>query len=229
MAFKRISTPPSFAKGEELTRDLVGIGINLSGEGHPANIEDTLVAASLEGLEHDDLRVLSLLVDWLDVHFERINADRLARLTRSISSERTQTFWSAVASWKGSRDSRFAKLRKQTGPRVELLRAGNAFQVTRRGEDKRFAGTRLIVPAGVLRHRNSDILPPSALAKLHPTYKERIRSGPSYRADAWAELQKEPTLSATELARRVYCSFAAAWAAQRDFAFLNESTLPVLR
>lgn len=219
MAFKRILAPSTFATGLELTRDLVGIGFNLGGEGQPANIEDTLVAASIEGLERDDLRVLSLLVDWLDAHLERVNADRLQRLVPQVAAERVQAFWSAVATWK-HQDVRLRSLRRLKGQSVELLRVGNAFQLARRGEDERFVGTRLKVPAGVLRHREHDVLSPAALAKRHPVYRERIRTGPSYRADAWAELEREPTLSAAALARRIYSSFAAAWEARRDFGLL---------
>lgn len=219
MAFKRVLAPDGFATGPELTRHLVGIGFNFGGQGYPANIEDTLVAASIEGLERDDLRVLSVLVDWLDVHLERVNADRLQRLVPEVSTKRVQAFWSAVATWKRN-DARFRAFRNSNGPLVELLRVGNAFQLARRGEDERFAGTRLKVPAGVLRHREGDVLSPGALAKRHPAYRERIRTGPSYRADAWAVLEREPTLSAAELARRIYSSFAAAWEARRDFVLL---------
>jgi len=45
--------------------------------------------------------------------------------------------------------------------------------------------------------------------------------GPSYRADMWATLEAEPQLSAAELARRTYGSFASAWHVRKAFATLR--------
>jgi hypothetical protein len=42
--------------------------------------------------------------------------------------------------------------------------------------------------------------------------------GASYRADCWALLESEPSLSAAELARRTYAAFATAWHVKRDFS-----------
>jgi hypothetical protein len=50
------------------------------------NIEDTLLAASIEGMEHDDLRVLAILCTWLGAHHSWINADRLVRI---VATDRT--------------------------------------------------------------------------------------------------------------------------------------------
>jgi len=44
--------------------------------------------------------------------------------------------------------------------------------------------------------------------------------GPTYRADMWAALEDDPTLSAAALARRTYGSFATAWHVRRDYAVL---------
>jgi hypothetical protein len=45
--------------------------------------------------------------------------------------------------------------------------------------------------------------------------------GTSYRADCWAALEDQPSLSAAELARRTYASFATAWQVKRDFAIIQ--------
>jgi len=52
------------------------------------------------------------------------------------------------------------------------------------------------------------------------TYRRRILLGPTYRADMWAELDANPSLSAAELARRTYGSFATAWHVRQDWAVL---------
>ena len=45
--------------------------------------------------------------------------------------------------------------------------------------------------------------------------------GPTYRADVWVALEAAPHLSAAELARRTYASFATAWQAKQDFEILD--------
>jgi hypothetical protein len=47
-----------------------------------------------------------------------------------------------------------------------------------------------------------------------------VTIGSTYRADMWAALEDDPTLSAAALARRIYGSFATAWHVRRDFAVL---------
>ena len=107
------------------------------------------------------------------------------------------------------------------GRRIDLLRSGTDFQLRRRGEDPRFLETGLCVPAGVLRDRRRDVLAPVKLAKRHETYRFRILMGPSYRADMWATLEHDPQLTAAQLARRTYGSFATAWHVKQDWELLN--------
>jgi hypothetical protein len=44
-----------------------------------------------------------------------------------------------------------------------------------------------------------------------------------FRADCWAFLDAESSLTAAEVARKSYASFAKAWQAKRDFTTLAES------
>ena len=221
MAFRRTTTASELPSGDGLTRAMVGIGMAFAAEANiDANIEDTLLAASLEGIERDDLRTLSLLTTWLDVHHPWVNVDRLTRAISSNESPRVLAFWAAVATWL-RKDRRFARIaRLHKGPRIDLLRVGTKFQIQRRGEDDRFIETPLRVPAGVLRKRASDVLKPAELAKRHRTYRHRVLIGPSYRADMWAALEENPSLSASKLARRTYGSFATAWQVKKDFQLL---------
>jgi hypothetical protein len=190
----------------------------VGGEGsRDPNIEDTLLFASIEGMERGDLRVLALFVTWFGVHSGRVNADRLTRLVGLQQTKRVRAFWSALARWRAA-DRRFARLAGgYRGPRVDLLPVGTDFQVARHGEDPRFAGSNLRAPANVLRDRPSDVLSPAELTKRHAAYRWRLVIGPTYRADMWAALEREPTLSAAGLARRTYGSFATAWQTRRDF------------
>lgn len=219
MGHSRAIAPARSPSGDALTADLVGIGLLVGGEGsREPNIEDTLLFASVEGLERDDLRVLAVLVTWFGVHAGHVNADRLTRLVGLQKSKRVRAFWSALARWR-SADRRFARLaRAYRGPRLDLLSTGTDFQVARHGEDPRFAGSKLRVPANVPRDRPADVLQPAELSRAHAAYRWRLVIGPSYRADMWAALEREPDLSAAALARVTYGSFATAWQVRRDFA-----------
>jgi hypothetical protein len=218
MAHSRALAPAQAPSTDALTADMVGIGMLVGGEAsRDPNIEDTLLFASVEGMERDDLRVLAVLVTWFGVHSSRVNADRLTRLVALQESKRVRAFWSALAHWR-STDRRFARLaRGYRGPRVDLLTTGTGFQVRRHGEDPRFAGSRLRAPANVLRDRPADVLTPAELAARHSAYRWRLVIGPTYRADMWAALEREPSLSAAALARTAYGSFATAWQTRRDF------------
>lgn len=223
MAYSREIMPARFATGDQLTSDLVGIGFGLAAPRPPQepNIEDTLVAASLEGLGQADYRVLALLLDWIEVHAGRINVDRLTRMVKLLESPAGRAFWSAVARWQ-AKDWRFRKLgRVYTKPRVDLLPEGNDFQISRHGEDERFKQTPLRVPANLLRRRPQDILAPPELARTHRGYSWRVAIGPSYRADIWALIERSPEMTPSELARRAYGSFPSAWEARRDWLILH--------
>jgi hypothetical protein len=227
MAFSRAVLPAEPLQAESLTSAMVGIGMCFAAPAlAEANIEDTLLFASVEGMEREDLRVLSVLVTWLGMHAPWVNAERLTRLVQHQRSLRVRAFWSAFSRWQG-KDRRFARLvTVHEGGRVDLLPVGTEFQVRRHGEDERFAGTALRVPANALRDRAADVLSPEELAQRHRAYRYRIMMGPTYRADMWAALEEDPSLTVAQLARRAYGSFATAWHVKRDFGLLSSPRTP---
>jgi hypothetical protein len=224
MPFSRAVAPVAALEPDVLTAAMVGIGMNFAAPAaRNPNIEDTLLFASIQGMENDDLRVVDVLVTWFGIHAPWVNVDRMTRLVSGTKAPRVRALWSALARWQ-SKDRRFARLAKvYAGARLDLLATGTNFQIKRHGEDERLAGGPLRVPANVLRNRQADVLTPPALAKRHSAYRLRIMIGPSYRADMWAELERDPGLSAAELARRTYGSFATAWHIRRDFGLLLTS------
>ena len=220
MAFKRVTVPDVIA-GDELTEAMIGIGMLFnSGRGQPAaHLDDTVLAASQEGMDRRDIRVLSVLTTWLELHGSRLNVDRLFR-SLSGATARVKLYWAAIAHWKRA-DPRWGRVRRLCrGPRVDLSQS-TAFHVRRSGEDPRFVGGPLRASLGALRDRKSDVLTPTELTAQHRGYYWRVVIGPSYRADMWARLEAEPTLSAAELARSCYGSYATAWHVRRDFALVR--------
>lgn len=227
MAFSRAFAPSPLVHADGLTSRMVGIGMNFAAPPVPEpNIEDTILFASIEGMEKCDLRVLAVLLTWFGIHAAWVNADRLTKLVAAQSLPRVRAFWSAVACWQ-ERDRRFARLaRLYIEPRLDVMETGTEFQVKRHGEDSRFEGSAIRVAANVLRDRVADVLQPVDLARRHHAYRCRVMVGPSYRADMWAALEEDPTLSAAALARRTYGSFATAWHVRRDFALLSQALSP---
>lgn len=225
MAFSRTTPLGERPDDASLTRDMVGIGLNFAAEANPtAPIEETLVHASVVGMEHDDLRVLAVLTTWLGVHHRHVNADRLVRCVADHPSGRVHAYWAAVASWL-VKERRFARLGKlHRGGPVDLLPVGTDFQIARRGEDERFAGSNLRVPAGTLRDREADVLCPAVLVRRHAGYRNRVLMGPTWRADVWTVLEEDAHVSVAEAARRAGCSFATAWQVVQDFRLLRQAS-----
>jgi hypothetical protein len=227
MSFSRALAPAAVPEPDALTAAMVGIGMNLAAPpARDPNLEDTLLFASLAAMQQDDLRVLAVLTTWFGVHHHFVNADRLTRLVTACGAHRVRALWSALGAWQ-RHDRRFARLvALYRGARLDLLPTGTAFQLRRHGEDARFTASALRVPANVLRDRAADVLVPAELARRHRTYRWRVIMGPTYRADVWAALEANPALSAAALARQTYASFATAWQARRDHAFLVGPPLP---
>ncbi len=222
MAFSRATAPEPTPAPDELTARMVGIGMNFAARAEvDADIESTLLHASVLGMDDGDLRVLAVLTTWLGMHHTHVNADRLVRLVGAHPSERVRAYWSAVATWL-KKDRRLARLvgAYEEAP-LELLPTGTAFQIQRRGEDERFTGAKLRVPKGTLRDRPEDVLSPEILVRRHAGYRNRVLMGPSFRADVWTALEHAPDLSIADIARKASCSFATAWQAAQDYRLLR--------
>lgn len=224
MAFSRSKGQWQRPTTVEFTAQMAGIGMNFAATPQTtADVETTLVHAAEIGMDEGDLRILSVLTTWIGVHYPYVNADKLIRLVSGHPSERVKAYWSAIAKWL-ARDRRFTRLEiAYRSPPVDLLSAGMEFHLARRGEDPRFVGSSLRVPAETLRDRGDDVLAPEVLAKRHAGYRNRVLHGPTWRADVFTVLSREPTLSVAEAARRASCSFATAWQAARDFRLLQRS------
>jgi hypothetical protein len=222
MGFHRAEAPEKHLAGAALTSDMAGIGMNFAAPPNPeARIEETLLAAAWAGMQEHDLRVLSLLARWLEVHHRYVHTERLARALRAEREARVRAWWAAVGC-QASLERRWARLASlYQGPPLDLLPVGTDFQLARRGPDPRFEGGPLRVPAGTLRSREGDVMTPAALAAQHRGYRNRVQMGPSWRAEVWTLLEQHPDLTTAQLARRAGCAFSTAWEVAQDFAALR--------
>jgi hypothetical protein len=222
MPFSRATSAEPTPAPDQLTARMVGIGMNFAATADAgADIESTIVHASVLGMDGGDLRVLAVLTTWLGVHHTHVNADRLVRLASDHPSDRVRAYWGAIATWL-KKDRRLARLvGAYGGAPIDLLPTGTEFQIKRRGEDERFAGSKLRVPKGTLRDRRADVLTPEVLVRRHAGYRNRVLMGPSFRADVWTALEHAPDLSIADIARKASCSFATAWQAAQDYRLLR--------
>jgi len=223
MSYKRKIKTVQYASSDLLTKMLIGIGIKIGdmvGVKNP-NIEDTIISAVLEGIA-SDYRTLSLITNWIEIHFERINVDRLFRAAQEIDESQARAYFANLA-FMLTPDRRFEKFKKlYKGDKILLGQNKEySYLVDRHGLDGRFEKGKLIIAQKTLRDRKEDILSIQDLAKLHKIYYYRLLIGPTYRADMMATLNLNPNLSISDLARTTYGSFATAWAVMNDYKFLN--------
>ena len=220
--------------GKSLDSDLRAIGFNLSVKKASINpnIELSLISASIEAINLKDNRIAGLLVDWITIHYLRINVDRLTKFVFSLDdSEYTfvKIFWQANAQRLYAKDQRFKRLSLYTGKRIDFadrfIKKGqkkvSKILIKIKGEDKRFKKTCIRVPNGYFSKRENQIFPATAIAKNHASYRYRVMMGPSYRADLWALLDSEPNLSAYALGKKAHCSYRTAYIAKKDYELLN--------
>ena len=215
--YKRPSSLPSLGS---LEQGMLGVGMLWGAEpsvsSEVPNLEDVVWSLSVRAMEHDDLKGLDMLMVWLERHGWCLRVERLLGLA-AASSARTRALWALVGAWQ-SKQRRLARLRRlYQGPALDLLE-GQAFLVQRGGLDPRLPPEPLVVPAGVLRWREQDVVSVEELAQRHPTYAARLQMGVCWRADMWSALRRRPDLSAAQLARLTYGPFATAWEVRRDFA-----------
>lgn len=230
MSFKRVECLSEYPSSDLLTRKLIGIGFKLGGEVEKnANIEDCLIAAAIEGLT-GDYRLLSLLTDWFYVHNKYTNVDRLHRALKQLKDNRVKCYFSAIGKWLEKNNS-FKKLSKlYRGDEISLgLTKDYQFLIKRNGQDERFKESKFKVANGTIRSRVDDILTPDELAKIHSDYFFRILIGPIYRADMVSAYTKDPSLTASQLAKKTYGSFATAWEVMRDMNLVSGLNVGVSR
>ena len=190
MAYSRPRDLPVRPDDVTLTRRMAGIGMNWATEADTdAQIEETLVFASELGVEDNDFRVLAVLTTWLDVHHDRINADRLTRLVRWTPVEACTCVLDGHRVLAASR-STFGQAPKasMSSHRSTCSQWVRNSKLHAAARMRGFAGSVLRVPADMLRCRPADVVSPEALVRMHRGYRNRVLMGPTWRADVWVRI-----------------------------------------
>ena len=220
---------PSLLEGEELDRALRALGFRLGARNSKSDtvraarcIEQTLVSASDQGLARSNYRLLGVLVAWLEQHKRRVLVPKLRRmLLVRRDQELLLAFWATMARWLEVEDNRWKTISDlYQGPPMDLDPVGTDIQLRRRGEETRFTLGPLRVYQGLLRPRAADVDPPQKVAAQHPIYRQRVHAGTSYRADAWAALERQPSLSTSGLAQLIGCAYNTAKQVKADWELL---------
>lgn len=231
---RRVFNPDAIME-ENLANDLYAIGMNLTATRHSTdpNIEDTLVLASIWAVVEDDSRIGGLLVDWISIHYLRMNVDRLTKLVFDLNDGQynwVRIFWSANAQRLLAKDKRFKRLAELYSSGrfdfIDRFKSGNEKRLTEaylsmKGEDERFVGTCLRVPNGPFSHRPQQIFSAEEVSRSHFQFRYRVMFGPSYRADVWALLRRNPDLTGYRLALLAHCSRPAATRVKHDYEIVK--------
>jgi len=220
MGFSRVFRAKDYLCGDDLTRSLVGLGFLLSSDSvKNVNIEHCLISLVKESFSDDsayDLRLLALLVNWLEIHISQVNANRFVKLVKHLNNPAASKFLAGVFEYLD--DIRFKKFVIGNSPnrRTQFLKK-STFLVEKNGEDARFKNTRLIVHSKAISDRPDLILSRELLAEKHLYYRYRVLLGPTYRADIIANLSIDGSLSAAELARYHFTNYQTSHKAKKDF------------
>ncbi len=213
--------------GPELDSALRSCGLRL-GRGRSvddADIELTLASVARDGLP-SDYRLIGILAAWLEVHHDRVNVVRLKRIIRqSKPSPLEGAWWSTVGRWLGQNDSRWASFRKLHRGKATGLEGDEeltSLMLQRHGVDQRFAEGPLRIHAKLLRSRWQDVDSVEQLARRHAIYRSRIFHGTNYRADVWAELDRDDQRSIADVARAVGCAYESARAVAADWRIAQQ-------
>jgi len=216
---------------EALANDLHAIGINLSATKRSVDpsIEETLVRGVFWSIHHDDSRLISLIVDWISIHYQRINVDRLTSIVTQLPRENfkwIQIFWCAQGQRLVKKDKRFRRIAElYSGDRFDYIdrfkgphdKRLTAAYISLKGEDERFVDTCLRIPSGAFSQRPQQIFQAEEIARKHFQFRYRVMFGPTYRADIWAILRQNPHYSGYRLAKLAHCSRPSATRIMHDY------------
>jgi len=200
-----------------LYRDLVGIGIELTGErgNRSADIERTLLAAS-SYVNLSDRRLLGLLASWVVVHANLVCVGKLKRILENENIGDPQVVSALAFLAVENKHHEWKSLCKKY-PELYLWGAeGTKMALKFQKPVTSFAKAGIFLPQKALRIDERHILPTAALAKRHLQVRLRLLFGANIRADAAFYISKG-VKGASDLMRAIGCSYEPAHRILEDF------------
>ena len=167
---------------------------------------------------HGACCLLSLLFSWIGVHADHVVVDKLRKRLRADGNADVRLVVSALAAYAVSRGRH--KWRKLIGApeKPTFLSASKAAQsaVGLKGAEPWLEVHNVLAGKGSLRIRPQDVLSAEELAKVNTQYRNRLLYGASWRAEIITAIQ-QGAKTATEISRRVGCSYEPAHRVRREY------------
>ncbi len=176
-----------------------------------ADIERTLLDALVE--LPSDRRLASLLFTWVKVHGAHVIVEKLRKLAgpTRLDPDSPGIWLSALAAFAlENGDRKWSKLLVKP-PRPILLYPAELTQsaIALKGAIPWLEAAGFLLPAGSLRIREDDVLPPAELIRRNRQFRNRYLYGASWRADIITAIQEGYTRPAA-IARHIGCSYEPA-------------------
>jgi len=205
----------------KLSGQLAAIGMRLAGAGASprklsVDIEQVLLDAAAQA--RSDGRLLSLLFSWVDVHAEHVIVEKLRKRLRASGDADARLTVSALAAYAVNRGRhKWQKLIDAPKEPCCLSASRTAESAIRlKGAEPWLSEHNILAAKGSLRVRPADVLSVEEMTRVHLQYRNRLLYGASWRADIITAIQ-EGAKTATEISRRVGCSYEPAHRVRREY------------
>ena len=209
-----------------LNHKLAAIGVRLAGipaESPAPDLEATLLDASSTAC-HDG-RLESIEFSWIHVHAAHVLVEKLQKQLRHADPV-TRLMWSALAACAVKQGQHKWRKVIEVPTRPVQLFPGNveASALSLKGPEPWLAEYHILVPAGRLRIRESDILTIEELARMNRQYRNRLLYGASWRADIITAIE-EGAATASAIVRQTGCSYEPAHRIRKEYLIATQAGL----
>ncbi|MCB9228835.1 MAG: hypothetical protein H6618_04415 [Deltaproteobacteria bacterium] len=198
-----------------LYQRLASIGINVNSENTLyvfSDIELTLILA-IKNIS-DDKRLLGLILSWVKIHGDKINIERLSKISGNKAPP-----WLGLIALFGICCKQYRWKKIVSRPDTLLTNGNpdtNKARAKLKGEEEWSKGSGYLIPKGSESITDKYVLAPEQLAKINKHYKNKLIYGPNWRADIATAIEsgaKNPY----QVAKICHCSYEPAHRVYKDF------------
>lgn len=191
----------------------IGINVNYDGDVVPfTDIEETLVLA-LKSIP-SDRRLLGLILSWVKLHGDKINVERLVKL----SGKNPPQWLGLIAVF--AVHCKYHRWKKLIVKPASLQSNGNLAsaksRVKLKGEEEWSKDSGYLIPRGSESIADKFVLSPEQIAKINIHYKNKLLYGPNWRADIATAIEMGAQ-NPFQAAKICGCSYEPAHRVFKDF------------